>query len=102
MGEKQATGADSPQLHGFTVTDDSTQRTARVYVDAQSGLMRRIIIPESKGDFTIQLGAYHNTNGVPLPGSLQITQNGKTFVTLTFDAFAINKPIDDALFAKPK
>ena len=101
-GDKLLADADGKMLRGFTVTDDTNNRTARVFVEVASGLMRRIVIPESKGDFTIQLGAYHNTNGVPLPGSLQITQNGKTFVTLTFDAFAINKPIDDALFVRPK
>jgi len=101
-GDKPLTESDGKTLRGFTVTEDSTNRTARVYVESESGLMRRVVVPESKGDLTILLGSYHNTNGVQLPGSLQITQNGKTFANLTFDGFSINKPVDAALFTRPK
>ena len=101
-GDKPLTDADGRSLHGFTVTDNTAGRTARVYVETESGLMRRVVIPQSKGDLTILLGSYHSTEGVQLPGSLRITQNGKTFVTLTFDSFAINKAVDDALFVRPK
>ena len=101
-GDKPLTDSDGKGLRSFTVTDAANNRTARVYVEAESGLMRRIVVPQSKGDLTILLGSYHATEGVQLPGSLQITQNGKTFVTLTFDSFAVNKPVDDALFARPK
>lgn len=101
-GDKSFTDSDGKALHGFTVTDNAVNRTARVYVEAESGLMRRVIVSESKGDVIILLGSYHNTDGVELPGSLRITQNGKTFVSLTFDSFAINKPVDDALFTRPK
>jgi zinc protease len=101
-GDKPVADADGTSLRGFTVTDNSNNRSARVYVEADSGLMRRVVVAESKGDLTILLGSYHNTGGVQLPGSLEITQNGKTFVTLTFDSFAVNKPVDDALFTRPK
>ncbi len=100
-GDKSLLDSDGKALRGFIVTDNNN-RPARVYVETESGLMRRIVVPESRGDLTILLGSYHNTDGVQLPGTLQITQNGKTFVTLIFDAFAVNKPVDDALFARPK
>ena len=101
-GDKMLIDADGKSLRAFTVTDNVTNRSARVYVETESNLMRRIVVAESKGDLTILLGSYHATDGVQLPGSLQITQNGKTFVTLTFDAFSVNKPVDDALFARPQ
>ena len=101
-GDKPLTASDGKTLRVFTVTEDSSNRTARVYVEAESGLMRRVVVPGSKGDLTILLGSYHNTEGVQLPGSLQITQNGKTFANLTFDGFAVNKPVDAALFTRPK
>ncbi|MCW3098867.1 MAG: putative Zn-dependent peptidase [Chthonomonadaceae bacterium] len=101
-GDKSLVDSDGTILRGFTITDNAANRTARVYVETDSGLMRRVVVSESKGDLTVRLGSYHNTAGVQLPGSLQITQNGKTFVTLTFDSFAVNKPIDDALFTRPK
>lgn len=101
-GDKALIGADGKNLHAFAVTDTAANRTARVYVEAETGLMRRVVVSEAKGDITVLLGAYHNTEGVQLPGTLQITQGGKTFVDMTFDSFAVNKPINDALFTRPK
>ncbi len=101
-GDKPPTASDGKILRGFTVTENSVNRVTRVYVEAESGLMRRVVISESKGDIALLLGNYHDTEGVQLPGSLQITQNGKTFVNLTFDGFSINKPAADSLFVRPK
>ena len=102
LGDKPTVDADGASLRAFTVTDNAKNLTARVYVETGSGLMRRVVVPQNKGDLTILLGNYHNTEGVQLPGSLKITQGGKTFVTLTFDTFAVNKAVDDALFTRPK
>ncbi len=93
--------ADGKALRGFTLTD-AANRTTHIYAEAESGLVRRVVVPDNKGSVTIFLGNYHETEGVMLPGSLQITQNGKTFITLSFDTFAVNKPVEDALFARPK
>lgn len=101
-GEKPLVDTDGKSLRGFTVLDPTSHTTARVYVEADTGLMRRIVIPQGKSDLMILLGGYHSVEGVELPGSLQVTQAGKTFVNLTFDGFSVNKPIDDTLFARPK
>ncbi len=92
---------DGKALRGFTVTDP-TNHTTRLYTEVDTGLVRRVIVTESKGNVTILLGSYHDTEGVQLPGFLQVTQNGKTFLSLTFDTFAVNKPVNDSLFARPK
>ncbi len=79
---------------------DANNRTTKIYLDSQTNLPRRIMA--QTGALDVTLGDYHITETVKLPGSLKVTQNGKALVTLKFNSWSINKPVDEKLFERPK
>ena len=88
-------------LQGIAVKDDKN-KTTRVYFDSQTHLPRRIMTQPGEGGLEITLGDYHAAENVKLPGTLKVTQAGKSLVSLKFTAWSINKPVDAKLFARPK
>ncbi|HLJ56693.1 MAG TPA: hypothetical protein VKT77_16765, partial [Chthonomonadaceae bacterium] len=92
-------GDDGTMLPGFAVSDDQ-KRSTKVYVDPKSGLPLRLVVQAAGVE--VRLGDYHPTENVKLPGSLKVTQGGKALLTLKFSSWAINKPVDDKLFVRPK
>ena len=79
---------------------DANNRTTKVYLDKLTNLPRRIMA--QSGGLEVSLGDYHATEGVKLPGSLLVKQSGKALVTLKFNSWKINAPVDEKLFARPK
>ncbi|HZP79995.1 MAG TPA: pitrilysin family protein [Chthonomonadaceae bacterium] len=95
---KPAASTDGRPLKGFSITD-AQGKVNRVYIDAETHLVRRVV---TQDDTVLLLSDYHNTDGVPLPGTLAVVRDGKEILHLIFDTFEINKPVEDALFARPK
>ena len=92
---------ENGKQHGFAITDDKGE-TTDIYVDAKTGLVSRVTLNFLMGKADFLLSAYHLTDGVQLPGKLEVKQGEQTFLSATFENFGINKPVDDALFVKPK
>ena len=91
--------AGGPDMPGIAVKD-ANNRTTKVYLDKLTNLPRRIMA--QSGGLEVSLGDYHATEGVKLPGSLLVKQSGKALVTLKFNSWKINAPVDEKLFARPK
>jgi zinc protease len=98
---KAVTAPDGKALRGFSITDNKGQ-VSSVYVDAGTSLIRRIVVKGKQGNLIFLLSDYHNADGVQLPGSLQILGGETPIANMTFSSFQVNKPVDDALFARPK
>ena len=86
-------------MPGFAVKDENN-RTTNIYLDSKTNLPRRIMT--QSGAIDVILGDYHTTESVKLPGLLKVTQNGKALLTLKFNAWSINQPVDEKLFTRPK
>lgn len=99
-GGKSPLSPDGKTLQGFAVTDKQGRETS-VYAEADTHLVRRISSQSPIGATDILLSDYHATEGVQLPGTLRVVQDGKDVVRFTFTGFEINKPIPASLFARP-
>lgn len=88
-------------LKGFAITDEKGQ-VSQVFTDPQTGLVRRVATKTAQGEMVFLVGDYKATDGVQLPSTLQVLQNGAPFLRLTFTRFVLNQPVDDAVFARPK
>ena len=86
---------------GYAITTPGGT-TARVYADPVTNLVTRIVSTVNQSDLAVLLGGYKATQGVQLPGTLQVVQGATTFLNLTFTDVAVNGPVDDTIFAKPK
>lgn len=88
-------------LTGFAITGESG-RASRFYVEADTRLVRRIVAQGAQGGEAVTLlGAYKSVEGVQLPGTMRVRQNGTDFLSLSFDTWTVNKPVADTLFDKP-
>ncbi len=92
---------DGKTLKGIAVKNDKGGIT-QIYVEADTNLVRRITAKTPAGDATTFLANYKEFDGLQLPTKMEVKQGGNDFLTLTFDTFEVNKPVDDAVFAKPK
>jgi hypothetical protein len=90
---------DKP-LTGFAL-EDAKGRTTRVYVDPATNLVRRAVTGAGTSEVVIHLGHYRAVDNVQLPGTMRVTQNNKDLLRLRFDSVAVDRPIDDARFARP-
>ena len=91
--------ADGQTAFAVTLPDG---RDVTVYTDAATNLTSRMELPATNGRLAVLLGSYKNTQGVQFPGTLKVVQNNTTFLNLTFTDFAVNGPVDNAIFARPK
>jgi outer membrane lipoprotein-sorting protein len=64
-------------------------------------MTNRIKVGESEIESDSYLSNYKYYEGVLLPFSIEIRQNGQLVGQLTMDEITVNTPVDDALFIKP-
>jgi zinc protease len=88
-------------LQGMAIKD-AANRSTKVYVDSVTHLPRLVSAQSAQGALDVHMADYHNTDGVMLPGSLKVTMDGKSLVSLKFTAWSINKPVDEKLFVRQK
>jgi hypothetical protein len=94
--------ADGKPLVGLAVTDGKN-KTSRIFLDPDTNLLRRVETTGPLGGAgTVILGGYKAVEGIQLPATMTVQQNGVELVALVFDRFELNPPVDDALFARPK
>jgi len=99
---KEVKTNDGKALTGFAITD-KTGAVTRLYAEKESGLLRRLVVFKgADNDIQILLGDYHKTENVQLPGMLKLIRGKTALLDLTFDKFAVNKPVDDSIFGSPK
>lgn len=102
MDGKAIKTKDGKSLTGFAITD-KMGATTRLYAEKETGLLRRLVVFKgAENDIQILLGDYHKTENVQLPGMLKVMRGKTALLDLTFDKFAVNKPVDDSIFASPK
>lgn len=86
---------------GYIITTDKGA-DVRVYIDPATNLASRMVLPTSKADVTVLMGDYKTSQGVKVPGTLKVSQGKATLLDLKFTDVAVNAPVDNAIFAKPK
>ena len=91
---------ETAKLTGFAVTNRDG-RITEIHVEEGTGLVRRIVGRGQQGEATTVLGGYKSVNGVMLPTTMRTLQNGKDFLSLTFDTLEINKPVAETAFDRP-
>lgn len=92
---------ENKKMTGFAVTGKDG-RVTDFHIEEETGLVRRIVSQGQQGESVTHLGGYKSVDGVMLPTSMRTLQNGKDFLTLTFDTLEINKPVAETSFDRPK
>ena len=101
---------DNKPLRGVAVTPSAAGAPpVHLYVEADTNLLRRIAVDAPAGpagagggSLVILLGDYKTVeNGLRLPGSVRLLANGVDTISFTFDAFEVNKSVDEAVFQRP-
>jgi zinc protease len=91
---------DGKELKGFTITPDKGRPT-RVFIDPETGLIRRAEITAATGSTVLNIGSYKEVAGVKLPGTFEIVLNGQPLLSLIFDSIDATTPVADSVFEKP-
>lgn len=93
--------AEGKKQIGFAVTNDKGIVT-EFYIEEGTNLVRQLTSKGRQGESSTFLGGYKAVNGLQMPTTMRTTQNGADFLSMTFDTFEFNKPVEDTLFDKPK
>ena len=95
--------ADGKTLIPFEIRADNGEVT-RVYLEEGTKRVRKIVGKaqgSSKPSVVLLDGYTKPVDGVLLPGSIHIQQNGADVLRLTFSKIVVNAPVADTLFEKP-
>lgn len=93
--------ADGKTLKGFSVTDAKGKLT-KVYVEAETGVIRRSERSSPMGTAVLFVGGYKDVQGVKLPGTFAVQVNGMPVLSLTFDTINATTAVSPAVFERPK
>jgi zinc protease len=101
LPDSDAPTADGKKLKGFAITDDRG-KTSNVFVETDTGLVRRVENKTPNGSATVVLGSYKKAEGgVMVPTTLELLVNGQEQLSLTFTGVDLNKPVSDSVFDRP-
>jgi outer membrane lipoprotein-sorting protein len=101
-GKDKLNGRD----HYIVVYTPKVGSASRQYVDAETFLVSRVVskadVPELGGEVeqTTDVSDYRSVDGIKVPFSVKV-QNSAQSIGITLSKVENNKPIDDAMFAKP-
>jgi hypothetical protein len=104
------TGVTTPEgvaLKAFEVTDTTAASAAgkpgkaRVYVEAETGRMRRVDIQAGGAETVTLLSAYRTVGGVVVPTALQLRQKDREVLSLTFATVELDVAVDEKAFDRP-
>lgn len=97
------TAPDGKPLLGFVVPFDAV-RQAKVYIEKETGLVRRIVAPAvgAEAGATILLSGYRVVDGVSLPGAFALVQEGSERISLSFESAEVNPTLPADHFERPK
>jgi zinc protease len=93
--------ADGKKLTAFQVTTDKG-RKMKIFIEADTGLVRRVDGETGQGSTTALLGAYKDVEGIKMPMTIELKVNGEPLISLKIDSVEMNKTVEDSLFEKPK
>jgi hypothetical protein len=101
IADEATTPDDNKKLAGFLLTNERGGKV-KVFVETDTGIVRRVDGTTPQGNTTALLSAYKETGGVKLPSKVNLKVNGNELLSFTVDSVELNRTLDDLLFDKPK
>jgi hypothetical protein len=78
----------------------------RLYIDPQNLIARQMFSAAGPDGRPVQaeevFSDYRRIDGIQVPFKAEVVRNGRVILARTLKTVALNSPLDDALFARPK
>lgn len=88
-------------LRGVALPEETGKPSTRLYYDAETKLVRRIVLKNKQGELTVNLSGYKTTEGIAVPGTLAIFQGKEPLLTLNFTGAKVNPSLANGFFDPP-